>query len=112
MATKLAACPHTLKTCDECGSLIDAAEIGESVDSYVCLDCDETILFPPGTTRGACPYIFRCIKCGSLTEYDAEHERYSCQNAECENFNKTKRPEDIDFGDYYNDPLQGYDPEA
>lgn len=111
-ATRLAPAPHNLKTCDECGSLIDATEIGEKVDIYVCIDCDATILFPHGVTRGACPFIFNCVACKSFTGYDAESERYSCQNSECANFNKMKRPEDIDFGDYYDDPLQNYEPEA
>lgn len=101
---------HNLKTCSECGSLIDASEIGEKVAIYVCLDCDATILFPPATTRGACPYVFRCNECGALTEYDIG--RYSCNNSDCENFNRTKRPEDIDFGDYYINPLLNYGAES
>ncbi len=99
--TRLAPAPHHLKTCSECGSLIDASEIGEKVAIYVCLDCDATILFPPATTRGACPYVFRCIQCGSLTEYDQDTQRYSCQNSDCGRYSKMKRPEDIDFGEYY-----------
>lgn len=47
-STRLAPAPHTLKTCDECGSLIDAAEVGEKVDIYVCLDCDASHIFPRG----------------------------------------------------------------
>lgn len=103
----IAPAPHTLKTCSECGCLIDAGEAGENIDLYVCLDCDATIIFPQGETRAACPPVFRCLKCGALTEYDSEHERHSCPFDACKNFNKMKRPEDIDFGDYYGDPLAG-----
>lgn len=60
---------------------------------------------PPGITRAACPFVFKCNRCKSFTEYDSEHERYSCQNSECDSFNKMKRPEDIDFGEYYTNPI-------
>lgn len=104
-STRLAPAPHYLKTCNECGSLIDAAEAGENVDIYVCFDCDARYIFPPGVTRAACPFVFGCVRCKSFTEYDADSERYSCQNSECDNFNKMKRPEDIDFGEYYGNPI-------
>lgn len=95
-------------TCEACGVLIDAMGAGENIDIYVCLDCDETVVFPPGETRAACPFIFKCKLCGSSTEYDAAHERYSCINYDCKNYNKMKRPEDSDFGNFYGDPLDGY----
>jgi len=104
-SARIAPAPHNLKTCSECGALIDASEAGQHIDIYVCPDCDAGYIFPPGVTRAACPFVFSCVKCGSFTEYDSETDRYSCANSGCDNFNCMKRPEDIVFGDYYEDSL-------
>lgn len=93
--------PHRLKTCIECGSLIDAMGVPKDVDTFLCADCATMVIYPPTAKTVTCPFVFDCLVCGSFTHYDTRTMRYSCQNADCVNFNHTKRTGDSDFGEYY-----------